>query len=192
MSTPHVPFKTPLGQDELRTRTHRLSQRHRTILLLVDGRRPLAEVLSLAQQAGAAISHFEDVLRMGLVELPIEVAMPDPVMTEPGALPTLHTTAIELEVAGGPDSTGDAALPPTERDGRGRAGGLRRHHRGPCGGPAPSPSRPPPSPGAPRHRLPAPADEAPAPGVERLAKPKRAGARRARRRRLPSRPPLSR
>jgi len=99
MSTPNVPFKTPLGHDELRTRTHRLSQRHRTILLLVDGRRPLAEVLGLAQQAGSSISHFEDVLRMGLVELPIVVVAPDPVMTEPGALATLRTTAVEVEVA---------------------------------------------------------------------------------------------
>jgi hypothetical protein len=98
MSTPNVPFKTPLGHDELRTRTHRLSQRHRTILLLVDGRRPLAEVLGLAQQAGSSISHFEDVLRMGLVELPIDVVAPDPVMTEPGALPTLRTTSVEVAV----------------------------------------------------------------------------------------------
>lgn len=65
-----VPTKTELGQEELRKRTHRLSQRHRTILLLVDGRRPLAEVLSLAQQAGASTSHFEDLLRLGLVDLP--------------------------------------------------------------------------------------------------------------------------
>ena len=164
----------PLGQDELRTRTHRLSQRHRTILLLVDGRRPLAEVLSLAQQAGAAISHFEDVLRMGLVELPIEVAMPDPVMTEPGALASLHTTAVELEVAGGPDSTGDAAVPPTERDGRSRAGGVRGHHRGPCGGPGRRRAARP----AARGTMPAPAARSARAPVTRLAKPRRAGARR--------------
>jgi hypothetical protein len=109
MSTPNVPFKTPLGHDELRTRTHRLSQRHRTILLLVDGRRPLAEVLGLAQQAGSSISHFEDVLRMGLVELPIDVVAPDPVMTEPGALPTLRTTSVEVAV---PDAA--AELKPAE------------------------------------------------------------------------------
>jgi hypothetical protein len=125
MSTPHVPFKTQLGHDELRTRTHRLSQRHRTILLLVDGRRPLAEVLNLAQKAGAAISHFEDVLRMGLVELPIDVVAPDPVMTEPGALATLRTTSIEVDVAdaafvggvsdpGGLESASAAAAVPAE------------------------------------------------------------------------------
>ena len=187
MSTPHVPFKTPLGHDELRTRTHRLSQRHRTILLLVDGRRPLAEVLSLAQQAGAAISHFEDVLRMGLVELPIDVAVPDPVMTEPGALATLHTTAIEVEVAGGPDSTGDAALPPIEEMAAAEPAVfgdiiveppvVARAVAEPAQPPVaqvPAPARP-----SPPSALPASAAEAPAPGVERLAKPKRAGARRA-------------
>jgi hypothetical protein len=73
-----VPTKTELGQEELRKRTHRLSQRHRTILLLVDGRRPLAEVLSLAQKAGASTSHFEELLRLGLVDLPdrLEPATP--------------------------------------------------------------------------------------------------------------------
>ena len=62
--TTNAPFKTPLGQEELRTRGHKLGQRHRTLLFLIDGRRPLAEVLSLAHQAGAETQHFEDLLRM--------------------------------------------------------------------------------------------------------------------------------
>ncbi|CAG1017457.1 hypothetical protein BURC_02109 [Burkholderiaceae bacterium] len=70
--TATVPFKTPLGHDELRARTLKLGQRHRTILFLIDGKRPLSEVLSLALQAGAATHHFEDLLRLGLVELPPE------------------------------------------------------------------------------------------------------------------------
>lgn len=163
MSTPHVPFKTPLGHDELRTRTHRLSQRHRTILLLVDGRRPLAEVLSLAQQAGAAISHFEDVLRMGLVELPIDVEVPDPVMTEPGALATLHTTALEVEVAGGPDSTRGADVPPIEETAVPVVTGDVIVEPPAAVAPVPAPAH---------------AAEAPAPGTEPIAKPRRAGARR--------------
>jgi len=163
MSTPHVPFKTPLGHDELRTRTHRLSQRHRTILLLVDGRRPLAEVLSLAQQAGAAISHFEDVLRMGLVELPIDVEVPDPVMTEPGALATLHTTALEVEVAGGPDSTRGADVPPIEETAVPVVTGDVIVEPPAAVAPVPAPAH---------------AAEALAPDTERIAKPRRAGARR--------------
>lgn len=97
-----VPFKTQLGNDELRSRTLKLGQRHRTILFLIDGRRPLAEVLSLAQQAGAATQHFEDLLRLGLVELP-----PDPTPPAPPELPVLSDTAelttVELVVPPDPD-----------------------------------------------------------------------------------------
>ncbi|MBX3603849.1 MAG: hypothetical protein KF788_01180 [Piscinibacter sp.] len=72
MPSPTVPTKTPLGQEEMRRRTGGLGQRHRTILFLIDGRRTLAEVLGLAHQAGAATSHFEDLVRLGYVELPPE------------------------------------------------------------------------------------------------------------------------
>src|SRR2546423_14660264 len=88
MAIPPVPFKTQLGNDELRFRTLKLGQRHRTILFLIDGRRPLAEVLSLAQQAGAATQYFEDLLRLGLVELP-----PDPTPPAPAELPGRSATA---------------------------------------------------------------------------------------------------
>jgi hypothetical protein len=91
-----VPFKTPLGHEELRSRANKLGQRHRTILFLIDGKRALAEVLSLAQQAGAATHHFEDLLRLGLVELPPEPSPPAiPVSPEADA-PKL--TAVELDV----------------------------------------------------------------------------------------------
>jgi hypothetical protein len=93
MAIPTVPFKTQLGNDELRLRTHKLGQRHRTILFLIDGRRPLAEVLSLAQQAGAATQYFEDLLRLGLVELP-----PDPTPAAPPAEPQLPVLAEEAEL----------------------------------------------------------------------------------------------
>jgi hypothetical protein len=93
-----VPFKTPLGHEELRSRANKLGQRHRTILFLIDGKRALAEVLSLAQQAGAATHHFEDLLRLGLVELP-----PDPTPAVPESPPDVEPdaprlTAVELVV----------------------------------------------------------------------------------------------
>jgi hypothetical protein len=91
-----VPTKTPLGNEELRSRTHRLGQRHRTILFLVDGRRPLAEVLSLAQQAGAATSHFEDLVRLGLVEVPAEPEPPPVLPVED--VEVLQVTSVELDV----------------------------------------------------------------------------------------------
>ncbi len=72
MPTPIPPVKTPLGLEEMRTRSHGLNQRHRTVLFLVDGRRPLSEVLALASQAGSSTSHFEDLVHLGLIELTIE------------------------------------------------------------------------------------------------------------------------
>jgi hypothetical protein len=125
--TTTVPFKTQLGQDELRSRALKLGQRHRTLLFLIDGRRPLAEVLSLAQQAGAATHHFEDLLRLGLVELP---PVPTPLST-PSAIDRADEaalTSVELVVPADADAvqtlpaplvtevidelpTGDEALP---------------------------------------------------------------------------------
>jgi hypothetical protein len=70
MSTSIVPTKTDLGRKELNERSKRISQRHRTVLLLVDGKRPLSLVLSLAQQAGASTQYFEELLSLGLAELP--------------------------------------------------------------------------------------------------------------------------
>ena len=74
MAPPLAPFKTAAGQEELLRRVRGLSQRHRTVLLLVDGRRSRAEVLGLAAQAGAPDSCFGDLLDLGLIELAQEVA----------------------------------------------------------------------------------------------------------------------
>ncbi|ARN19290.1 hypothetical protein [Piscinibacter gummiphilus] len=93
-----APFKTADGVDELRHRTRGLSQRHRTVLLLVDGRRPLGEVLGMANKAGAATSHFEELVRLGLVEVPAEVMAPEPQETAPGALDLPKLTSVELDV----------------------------------------------------------------------------------------------
>jgi hypothetical protein len=113
-----IPTKTALGQEELKSRTQRLGQRHRTILLLVDGRRPLSEVLSLAQQAGAATSHFEDLVRLGLVDMPPEpepAPEPDqavddaPQVTEVRLEVPVLTTAVDGAVAPG-EPTPEAAV----------------------------------------------------------------------------------
>jgi len=99
-----IPVKTPQGHDELRQRTLKLGQRHRTILFLIDGRRPLGEVLSLAEQAGAAASHFEDLVRLGLVELPVESPPPPEPVTASAPLeaPLAEGAAVE------PDEPDDA------------------------------------------------------------------------------------
>lgn len=67
MQSSLVPVKTPEGHDELARRVRRLSQRHRTLLLLVDGRRTVQEVLTMASQAGVPGDCFEELLSLGLV-----------------------------------------------------------------------------------------------------------------------------
>ncbi len=108
MSAPAIPTKTALGQEAMRKRTAEITQRHRTVLFLVDGRRPLSEVLSLANQAGAATSHFEDLVRMGYVELPPEEPpAPPPVEVPPESPPLAEITALAVDVE-------TAAAPPPE------------------------------------------------------------------------------
>lgn len=76
MSPPRPPVKTQLGIDELRSRTHGLNQRHRTMLFLVDGVRPLSEVLALGLQAGARTTHFADLVHLGMVDVALDPATP--------------------------------------------------------------------------------------------------------------------
>lgn len=70
MATAKVPVKTEQGHDEIAHRTRRLSQRHRTVLLLVDGHRDEGEILSLAARAGVPPACYAEVLQLGLVALP--------------------------------------------------------------------------------------------------------------------------
>jgi hypothetical protein len=65
-----VPVKTPEGQAELATRRLRLSQRHRTVLLLVDGKRDEAEVRHLAALAGVPATCFDELLGLSLIAMP--------------------------------------------------------------------------------------------------------------------------
>jgi len=101
-----VPVKTPLGQEELRQRGRSIGQRHRTVLFLVDGRRPLGEVLALAHQAGAQTSHFEELVRRGLVEMPVAalpaddaVAQVDASTVQPVAMNAPPVEVVELDAA---------------------------------------------------------------------------------------------
>ena len=70
MVTGNAPIKTPDGQAELATRARQLSQRHRTVLLLVNGRRSEEQVRRLAEQAGVPPNCYDDLLQMGLIMLP--------------------------------------------------------------------------------------------------------------------------
>jgi len=84
-----VPIKTPDGQAELSTRARRLSQRHRTVLFLVDGKRSAVEVRSLASKAGVPDTCFDELVELGLIMLPpptFSLLIED----EPGDADTLH------------------------------------------------------------------------------------------------------
>lgn len=113
MAAHAAPVKTQLGLDELRGRARTLGQRHRTVLLLVDGRRPLSEVLGLALQAGAQTSHFEDLVRMGMVELPSNSVTPEARDSAPSAFDTLRVTSVELEVSSAPEAPGPVSENPS-------------------------------------------------------------------------------
>jgi integrase len=77
-----IPAKTPDGVAELANRARGLSQRHRTMLLLVDGRRSTAQILSTAQAAGVQTSVFDELVTLGMVatadaehiDVPLEAA----------------------------------------------------------------------------------------------------------------------
>jgi hypothetical protein len=62
-----TPVKTAEGQAELNTRARRVSQRHRTVLFLVDGRRGEAEIIALAAQAGVPRNCFDELVDQGLI-----------------------------------------------------------------------------------------------------------------------------
>ena len=70
MAAGTIPIKTLDGQGELDTRQRRVSQRHRTVLFLVDGKRSAVEVRSLALRAGVPETCFDELLALGLIMLP--------------------------------------------------------------------------------------------------------------------------
>ncbi|WP_295645752.1 hypothetical protein [uncultured Methylibium sp.] len=117
MSVPSPsPVKTELGQDELRRRTRKLGQRHRTVLLLVDGKRSRDEVVALAQQAGVTAGYFDELVAMGLVEVAAPAAEPEPATPPPlSAAPApVDPVAVELAPAPPPAPLVAEALPEEE------------------------------------------------------------------------------
>ncbi len=97
-----TPVKTAEGQTELNTRARRVSQRHRTVLFLVDGRRSEAEIIALATQAGVPATCFGELVEQGLIERPLQT--PSAFIGELAAeQDVLH---IDLPI-GGPDSSLD-------------------------------------------------------------------------------------
>ena len=71
MPTLGIPYKTADGIVELSRRSRGLSQRHRTLLLLVDGRRTMPQVLELAHKAGVPLGYIDELVALGLVGVPL-------------------------------------------------------------------------------------------------------------------------
>ena len=70
MDRPIIPIKTPAGLAEMSNRQRRISQRHRTMLLLVDGKRTEAQVRALSAQAGVPGICFDELMGLGLIAAP--------------------------------------------------------------------------------------------------------------------------
>ena len=102
-AAPH-PIKTAAGQAELSTRALRLSQRHRTVLLLAEGKHSETEVPSMAIQAGVPDTGFDGLVVLGMIGAPVgrpvrEVDLPLPVPdTEPAELDSVLPASRTLRV----------------------------------------------------------------------------------------------
>ena len=104
LGTGNAPIKTPDGQAELATRARQLSQRHRTVLLLVNGRRTEEQVKRLAEQAGVPPSCYGELLDMGLIMVPL------PTMSiEAAPYPNLPPLSVDVPL---PELGREPPLPP--------------------------------------------------------------------------------
>lgn len=110
MVTGTRPIRTPEGQAELSTRARRLSQRHRTMLFLVDGKRSAIEVRRLAAQAGVPEACFDELTALGLIMLPEPTF--SLLLDEPPPPAALH---IDLPLPGPDETTDDSVLLPASR-----------------------------------------------------------------------------
>ncbi|MEP6874132.1 MAG: hypothetical protein ABI887_07175 [Burkholderiales bacterium] len=83
-----IPIKTPEGQAELNARQRRVSQRHRTVLFIIDGKRTTDEVRAMALKAGVPESCFGELVELGMIMLSeptFSLLIDDPV-SAPGIL----------------------------------------------------------------------------------------------------------
>ena len=62
-----IPCKTAAGHAEMAAREQRLSQRHRLLLLLVDGQRTLEEVVEQGRRCGVPRGYIDELFALGLI-----------------------------------------------------------------------------------------------------------------------------
>ena len=112
MAAQTIPQKTPEAVAELASRQRKLSQRHRTVLLLVDGKRSELQVRQMALQAGAAGTCFDELVGLGMITLPepvleVPFSAPVPLADVPAPGPVMQ---VDVPPAG-PDSVHSSLLP---------------------------------------------------------------------------------
>ncbi len=71
MDSASVFVKTQKGRDEVRTRSHQLSARERTTLIMIDGKRRAADLRALSLTPDEVEKHLHALLESGLIELQI-------------------------------------------------------------------------------------------------------------------------
>jgi len=107
-----IPIKTPQGQAELGTRQRSVSQRHRTVLFLIDGKRSATEVRHMALQAGVPEHCFDELLEMGLIMLP-EPTFSLLIDALPDTHDVLHVDLPLVDAAPAGAAGPDSMLPPS-------------------------------------------------------------------------------
>jgi hypothetical protein len=107
-----VPIKTPEGQAELTARQRSVSQRHRTVLFLVDGKRNAEAVRTMALAAGVPHSCFDDLLEIGLIML-VEPTFSLLIETPVAADDAPMHVDLPLSGSNGVDLPLDSTLPPS-------------------------------------------------------------------------------
>ncbi len=76
MEAAAVFVKTQKGRDEVRTRSHQLSARERTTLIMIDGKRHFADLLTLSPTPNELEQHLHTLLQAQLICLQSETAAP--------------------------------------------------------------------------------------------------------------------
>lgn len=98
MVTLGPPQKTPEGIAELSARSRGLTQRHRTLLLLIDGQRSLDQVLSLAHQAGVPRAYMDELVALGLVAAPPALPPSAAAASAPAPAASATRSAIDIDI----------------------------------------------------------------------------------------------
>lgn len=99
--------KTEEGQQVIRTRSQPLSPRQRTLLLLCDGTRAMAEILETTRGMGTQPADVDTLVSLGLIA-PAVPASPTSSSAAPSAAPAAGTQAPDAQTGEAPPA-GDKA-----------------------------------------------------------------------------------